>query len=53
MNVVSLMLMPLIVVAWWETVGIVTGVVVLWLSALYRNICIICGVILCPEIKGT
>ena len=48
-NVVSLMLMLLIVVARWGTVGIVTGVVVLWLSALDLNICIIFGMELCPN----
>ena len=52
-NVASLMLMLLIVVARWGKVGIVTGVVVFWLSALDRNICLILGVMLCPEIKGT
>ena len=52
-NVVSLMLMLLIVVARWGTVGIVTGVAVLWLSALDLNICIIFGMELCLEIRDT
>ena len=52
-DVVSLMLMLLIVVARWGKVGIVTGVVVFWPSALDHNIFTIFGVMLCPEIKGT
>ena len=52
-NVVSLMLMLLIVVARWGTVDIVTGVAVLWLSALDLNICIILGMELCLEIRDT
>ena len=47
------MLMLLIVVARWGKVGIVTGVVVFWPSALDHNIFTIFGVMLCPEIKGT
>ena len=52
-NVVSLMLMLLIVVARWGTVDIVTGVAVLWLSALDLNICIIFGMELCLENRDT
>ena len=52
-NVVSLLLMLLIVVARWGTAGIVTGVAVPWLSALDLNICIIFGMELCLEIRDT